>query len=86
MQAANLVDLIRAVVQLIDGLAVVVAGLFEVSEFAVDIAADFEGGGEGVDALEVGSQGLLAFFHGGGGGVEGLVKVTGGAECCHTVL
>jgi hypothetical protein len=86
VKAADLTILVRAVFQLVDGLPVVVAGVLEVAEFAVDIAADFEGGSEGVDAVEVWAEGLLAFFHGGGCGVECLIKVSSGAESGHTIL
>ena len=86
VKAADLAEAVRAIVELVDGLAIILAGGVEVAEFAMDVAADFEGGGKGVDAIEIGAEGLLAFFHGSRGGVQRLIEVTSSVECCHTIL
>ena len=86
MQAADLVEAVRAVLQLIDGLAVVLAGEFMVPELAVNVPAGFESGGEGVDAIEVGTEGLLGFFHRRVGRVERFREISCLAQGSHAVL
>jgi hypothetical protein len=76
LEAADLVEAVRAVVELVDCLAVVFESKVEVAKLAVDLGANFEGGGEGIDAIEVRAECLLAFFDGCSGGVEGLLLVS----------
>ena len=86
VEPTDLVETIGALLQLIKGLAVVLASLFEVTQLAVDIAAEFERGGESVDTIEVGAEGLLGFFDGCGGGVQRLVEVSSGTQRFYAVL
>ena len=78
VQAADLVESIRPVLELVDRLAVVFAGLLGISQRAVEVAADFQGGGENVDAVEVRTERLLGLFHRGVGGVQRLIEVSCG--------
>ncbi len=86
MQTADEPELIGAILQLVDGLAVIFLGGLEVSELAVDVSANFEYGGEGVDAIEVRAEFLLGFVHCGVSGVKSLIKIASGAEGFHSVF
>jgi hypothetical protein len=86
VEAADLVEAVWPIFQLVDGLSVVLAGELVVSKFPVDVGADFKSRGKCVDAIEVRGEALLAFLHGGAGGVEGFIQVSGGAESLHAVL
>ena len=53
MKSSHLAEAIRTPLQLIDGLAVVVTREFEFPKLAVDVTADFERRGEGIDVIEI---------------------------------
>lgn len=86
MDPADLAVAVGAILQLVDGLTVVVTGELEHSQLAVDVAADFKGGGESIDAVQVWTEGLLGFFHRSGGGVQGFVEITGSPQGFYAVL
>jgi hypothetical protein len=75
VQPAELSETVQSAVQLVDRLAVVIAGGFMVARFAEDFGTDFQYGDEGVDGWEVLAERLLGFFHGGVGGVESFFEV-----------
>jgi hypothetical protein len=75
VEAAELVEPVRPVVELLDRLLVVVACFLEATELAIDIGADLQRAGKFVDAVVVAAEHLLRLEDGGGGGVNGLVEV-----------
>jgi hypothetical protein len=73
-------EAVRPVIQLVDRLAVVIAGEFAAPDLTVDVTPLFERGGEGIDIVEIGTQKMLAFLHGSIHGVERLVEVSRSTE------
>lgn len=85
VEAADLVVAVRAVVELVDGLAIVVARGFVAAEVAEDFGADLQSRGEGIDAVEIGAESLLGFLNGGTGGVESFLQISRTAEGINAV-
>jgi hypothetical protein len=80
VEATELKEAIRTIVELVDGLLVVVARFFKAAEQTVNVTTDLQRTGELIDAIEVAAEGLLRLEDGSGGGVDGLVEVARGNQ------
>ena len=79
VESADLAHAVRAVLKLVERLAVVVARKFRIAQLTVQVSAGFECAGECINAVEIGAQCLLRFFHRGIGRMQSLLEITGGA-------
>ena len=86
MQAADLIKPVGTFLKLIDRLAVVVAGLLQMSQLAVEVTTDLESGGEGVDVIEVRTQHLLRFLNSRSRRMQCFLEVASGAQGLDTIL